>query len=265
MSKDGGFSLVQVMVAAGLMGGIALGVMQLSKQMQTTTIMGETSIEENQLFNHISTILIDANSCNETFKDLKFGDQVESIKRVKANGEAVDVYTVGENYGNRTILLKQMTLSGKEGEEYLSLSLERIKSGYSGPRNIKKQVALKLVFAGGKVTDCFSELSNVTENSIKKSCESIGADYNADTQKCINFKINGDETQICQSGVCKPVKKYIEDMVVEVMDKSTLCVVKYNPLLGFTNTKLDLKNNKCHANKNGAVSCTINSNNTDCN
>jgi len=114
MKNNKGFSLVQVMVAAGLMGGIALGVMQLSKQMQTTTVMGETSIEENQLYNHISTILLDSNSCEETFKGLTFGDSVEAIKRVKSDGNSLEVYTVGGIYGNRALELEDMILSGKE-------------------------------------------------------------------------------------------------------------------------------------------------------
>ena len=262
-----GFSLVQVMVAAGMMGGIALGVMQLSKQMQTTTVKGETSIEENQLINHISTILLDANSCMETFKGLSFRDPVESIKRVKSNGESIEVYRTGKIYGNRTLQIDRMTLSGKKGEEYLDLKIKRIKAAYQGPKNVKKRIALKLVIEEGKVKNCFSELSNVTENSIKKSCESIGAVYSDETQKCINLKINGDETQICHLGTCKSIKSYVEDIVVEVMDKSTLCIVKYNPLLGFKNTKLDLKQNKCQANtpEGGAVSCSINSTGNECN
>lgn len=267
MKNNKGFSLVQVMVAAGLMGGIALGVMQLSKQMQTTTVMGETSLEESQLFNHISTILIDANSCEETFKGLAFGDSVESIKRVKSDGNSVEVYTAGEIYGNRALELTDMILSGKEGEEHLTLVLKRIKSAYSGPKEIKKKVHLKLNFKDGKVISCFSELSNVTETSINKSCTAMGADYDPSTQTCKNIKLNGEEAQVCVAGNCKNIKTYVEDLIVEVSEKSTLCIIKYNPLMGFKDTKLDLKQNKCHASSTsgGAVSCTIDPGITSCN
>lgn len=255
------------MVAAGLMGGLALGVMQISKQMQSTTIMGETNLEENQLFNHISTILIDADSCEKTFKDLSFGDAVESIKRVKSDGNFVEVYMAGETYGNRSLELKEMILGGSEGEEYLDLALTRKKSGYTGPKEVKRRVALKLNIVGGKVSSCFSELSNVTETSVKKACESIGAEYDSATKKCKNLKLEETATSICEGTSCKNIKSYVQDLVVEISEKSTLCVVKYNPLLGFTANKLDLAGNKCHANKadGNAVSCTINAEISDCN
>jgi hypothetical protein len=263
----GGFGLVQVMIAVGLLGMIAVGVMQVSKQMQTTAVSGETSIEENQLLSHISTVLIDSDSCKETFIGMEIGKPIESIKRVKASGEKLEVYKTGEKYGNRTLLLKGMNLSGTEGEENLELTLERIKQGVSGAKEIKKRIPLKLVIKDGKVADCFNDLSNVTENSIKKSCESVGAEYDPATQKCKNLKLNGDEAQVCVGGNCKSIKNFVEDLVIEVNKKTTVCLVKYNPLLGFVNNRLDLSANKCFATKSdgGAVSCSINSDLTDCN
>jgi hypothetical protein len=262
-----GFSLVQVMIAVGLLGMIAVGVMQVSKQMQTTAVSGETSIEETQLLSHISTILIDSDSCRETFRGLEIGKPIESIKRMKADGGKLEVYKIGEKYGNRTLLLKGMNLSGTEGEENLELTLERIKQGVSGAKEIKKRIPLKLVIKDGKVADCFNDLSNVTENSIKKSCESFGAEYDPANQKCKNLKLNGDEAQVCVGGNCKSIKNFVEDLVIEVNKKTTVCLVKYNPLLGFVNNRLDLSANKCFATKSdgGAVSCSINSDLTDCN
>lgn len=262
-----GFSLVQVMVAVGLLGMIALGVMQVSRQMQTTAVSGETSVEEIQLLTHISTVLIDIDSCRETLRGLELGKPIESIKRIKTNGEKLEVYKTGEKYGNRTLLLKEMTLAGTEGDEALELTLERIKAGVSGAKEIKKKMPLKLVFKDGKVTDCFNDLSSVTETSIKKSCESVGAEYDPATQKCKNLKLNGDEAQVCVGGNCKSIKSFVEDLIIEVSKKTTICLVKYNPLLGFTENRLELSENKCHAKKTdgGAVSCSINSAITDCN
>lgn len=266
LSKSG-FSLVQVMIAVGLLGMIAVGVMQVSKQMQTTAVSGETSVEEIQLITHISTVLIDSDSCRETFRGLELGKPIDSIKRVKMTGEKLEVFKAGEKYGNRSLLLKEMTLTGTEGDETLELTLERIKAGVSGAKEIKKRIPLKLVMKDGKVTDCFNDLSNVTENSIKKSCESVGAEYDPTTQKCKNLKLNGDEAQICVSGNCKSIKNFVEDLVIEVNKKTTVCLVKYNPLLGFVNNRLDLSANKCFSTKpdGASVSCSINSAITDCN
>ena len=61
--SNSGFSLVEIMVAVGLLGAISIGIMHVSKQMQTTAVSGETSLEENQLINHISTVLTDVDSC----------------------------------------------------------------------------------------------------------------------------------------------------------------------------------------------------------
>lgn len=262
-----GFSLVQVMIAVGLLGMIAVGVMQVSKQMQTTAVSGETSVEEIQLITHISTVLIDIDSCRETFKGLELGKPIDSIKRVKGNGDKLEVYKAGEKYGNRTLLLKEMTLSGTEGDESLELTLERIKAGVSGTKEIKKKIPLKLVIKDGKVADCFNDLSTVTETSIKKSCESVGAEYDPSNQKCKNLKLNGEEAQVCVGGNCKSIKSFVEDLIIEVSKKTSICLVKYNPLMGFSENQLDLSQNKCHAKKTdgGSVSCLINSTITDCN
>jgi hypothetical protein len=123
----------------------------------------------------------------------------------------------------------------------------------------------KLVLKDGKVTDCFNDLSTVTETSIK-SCNRWGR-YDPTTQKCKNLKLNGDEAQVCISGNCKSIKSFVEDLIVEVSKKTTICLVKYNPLLGFTENRLELSENKCHAKKTdgGSISCSINSAITDCN
>lgn len=262
-----GFSLVQVMIAVGLLGMIAVGVMQVSKQMQTTAVSGETSVEEIQLITHINTVLIDIDSCRETFRGLELGKPIDFIKRVKGSGEKLEVYKAGEKYGNRTLLLKEMILSGTEGDEFLELTMERIKQGVSGAKEIKKRIPLKLVLKDGKVTDCFNDLSSVTETSIKKSCESVGAEYDTATQKCKNLKLNGDEAQVCVGPNCKSIKSFVEDLIIEVSKKTTICLVKYNPLMGFTDNRLELSENKCYAKKadGSSASCLINSSITDCN
>ena len=196
------------------------------------------------------------------------GNPIETLKRTKNSGEKLDVYKTSETYGNRTLKLKAMMLSGTEGEEFLDITMERIKQGYSGAKEIKKRIPLKLVIKDGKVTDCFSDLSNVAENSMKKSCESVGAEYDSGTQKCKNLKINVGETQLCEDSTnCKSIKIYIENLIVEVNKKTTICIVKYNPLSGYLNTRLDLESNKCFATNPGSgnVSCSINTNISDCN
>jgi hypothetical protein len=78
--------------------------------------------------------------------------------------------------------------------------------------------------------------------------------------------MDSEEAMVCLGENCKNIKSYVEDLIIEVLDKNTLCLLKYNPLMGYKNIKLDLKKNKCQASKDsgGSVSCTINEALTGC-
>jgi len=69
MNKKG-FSLVEIMVAAGMMSLLALGGMKLMKNQTKSSKTIAQGFEETAILNEIRTLLTDAKSCAETFSGL---------------------------------------------------------------------------------------------------------------------------------------------------------------------------------------------------
>ncbi len=91
--KESGFSLVEIMVAAGLIGGIALVVAQLSKQGTKVTAKFQFDTELNLITNEMNELLSDPITCTASlapfFKDPK------GIVEKLANGK----FAIGNFYG----------------------------------------------------------------------------------------------------------------------------------------------------------------------
>lgn len=75
-----GFSLAEVMVAAGLMGVLSLGVAQIMQNQQKTLVYAETKGEELEIFNRIRILLLDKAACENTFKGVPLGTEIDDIK-----------------------------------------------------------------------------------------------------------------------------------------------------------------------------------------
>ena len=78
-----GFSLAEVMVAAGLFGGLSLAVMHFmqSSTQSSNTIMA--SMEVTQLHNQVLLHLRDEQNCQLTFGSHQFGDDKITLERAK--------------------------------------------------------------------------------------------------------------------------------------------------------------------------------------
>ena len=66
--KNNGFGLVEIMVAAGLIGGLSLVVMNLTKTGHRSVRNIETKSEVTAILGDMRTILANPTNCFETFK-----------------------------------------------------------------------------------------------------------------------------------------------------------------------------------------------------
>lgn len=65
-----GFTLVEVMIAALMLGGIAVGVMFLAKQQTDTSLKSQSESDINQFKSEMLSLLSSPNHCNANFANL---------------------------------------------------------------------------------------------------------------------------------------------------------------------------------------------------
>lgn len=99
-----GFSLVEILIAVGLLGIISVGVMTLSKNMSTTFTQSEVRLSEIEVKQAMVTTLADRAACKKTFEGKNIGELVSAVK--VAGGNAI--FKTDEVYANRSIKILEM-------------------------------------------------------------------------------------------------------------------------------------------------------------
>lgn len=104
-----GFSLVQVMVAVGIMGGLALAMMQMTdnqiKQQKTMELKAETG----DVANIIRQTLNDKEACEATFIGMSPGDSIPAL-RMTADMSQKPFAEVGVKFKTYNVYIKEMYL-----------------------------------------------------------------------------------------------------------------------------------------------------------
>ena len=102
--KNTGFSILSVIVAAGLLGGLALMIAQLAKQQHQVQKKAETGTEVVALSRRILHTLYDGNACIQTLGSgtaIRPGTPL-SVNAIK-NKSGRDLIVTGGTYGNRLL------------------------------------------------------------------------------------------------------------------------------------------------------------------
>lgn len=201
-----GFSLVEVLVAAGMVGVIGLGVMSLTKQSSESAKSLEVNTEMVTVLNEMRAILSDPTNCKKTFDGKNAASSatpVDSLIYVNKSGTDVNKFeTITRNpnakYGQGRIKILEYALDdsgagvdvASEETTNLVVTFDRGK-GISGNQTISKNIKLWVdVSAGGNIQDCRSisatanliwTRSNVNQNDIFYSGGQVGIGINDPT------------------------------------------------------------------------------------
>ena len=101
--KNHGFSLVEVMVALGILGTISLGVMKVSENMNRTGKNMGQQLDAVQLSSKVQSLLRDKDVCNNTFAGRTLGNDLVATNGGIIDGEGQIVVGLNTQYGNLTI------------------------------------------------------------------------------------------------------------------------------------------------------------------
>lgn len=194
LKDERGFSLVQVMVAAGLVGVISLGVNQLIGNMNKSVVTAESKGEELSLKTTISTFLKSSSACRETLVGKNIGDNIDAIKN-SAGTEVIKVYSssLDNKYGNRSVKINSMKLVDRAEPEAdgtrmidFEVELERVKKQVRGSRVRVLRIPIRVEAASATdvINSCFTASDGLVVLAMEESCNMLGGTWDATDKKC---------------------------------------------------------------------------------
>lgn len=182
-----GFSLAEVLVAAGIMAGLSLVFMKIAENQQKTISQAESRSEELEMLNRIRAVLQQKSACEATFGGQNLGGTIASIKQ----SDGSDVFVVGQEYGNRAIRLTDLTITnnsvpaaGGLGTATLRVSLERLKRGMIASRPREVQLQVLATGPSGSITECFADTDGTILTSKEEMCIALDGVFDNATDVC---------------------------------------------------------------------------------
>jgi hypothetical protein len=194
LKNDDGVSMIGVLMAAAMAGGVALVIAQLGKN--SSTINRETVMNNdiNEVYNRVQKYMLHKDSCSITlsqFTDLPIDPTAEisfgstmAIQTQYNGGSVVNQISVGDQIGS--VFIKDISFVRKSATELdLVLAIDKDRDPVK-ERIIKKRIELQGAFVGNNPTGCFSQLDNAIVSSAEVACLAVdpGATFNSSTLKC---------------------------------------------------------------------------------
>jgi len=185
--KNHGFSLVEVMVAAGLLGVIALGGMRIVDFQTERTRDTSKNFQADNIMYDMMFALRDRDSCFETFKNkITTNSSIDKILRKDINGGLTELFKVNDKYGSigtggiGQVTIKEMKLGQVINKPVgsnlhftnLFVTFEKKGGGSNKDTEATRLLPVKFIVdgTGVKLLRCVSENSN----NLEDLCNALG-------------------------------------------------------------------------------------------
>ena len=208
-----GMALAEVMLAAGLLGGLSLVVVRLMENAAVSQKHTEQNYGMTEIQKEIEQVLANKDSCTKTLFGKGVGDQVNSLFLVDKTGvqKTLSNLSPGRKIAGMEIKsysIKNITpmSSGAKGE--LLVQLDRKGGLRKGEVNSRIISFSAQVDANNKIAECYSLYSN--QAAIAETCTKIGGTIDPATDKCF---LNGDEVVIDDAGNPISLKDYVDKLI----------------------------------------------------
>ena len=171
MSKKG-FSLVELILVMGGLGGAAMIGMHLMKQQNQSIVKGNFDSDALLTINQMNSILADPNKCVATLGGKSALSTTTGINAINGNFYSLDSgLAPASGYGNGKLQIKNYVLSATNADVnsnksslLINLQNKNILKGTSGPTTIQKKIDLYVEVDGAQnITKCRSLSSASTD------------------------------------------------------------------------------------------------------
>jgi hypothetical protein len=210
--RNAGFSMLQVLVAAGMMSAIALGVARLSQNQGRVIKTGEVKLETTQFFSQVSLMLLSQEVCDNNLKNVNPKEKGTPLSQFvdKNNRPIFKVVTSegkqsspgnGSQSTSTTLPLpfdvSKIVVKSKDNfSVLLEVEVTVNGSGIYGSNIKKKEFLIPVVMSGGTISQCDLAASGAIKTAVdeakKNICEGLkiwnGTACDFDKLKCPSSK-----------------------------------------------------------------------------
>ncbi|WPU66011.1 tail fiber domain-containing protein [Peredibacter starrii] len=164
LKKQGGFSLVQVLMSIGLLSALGLGVAQLIQDSNKAVNKMEVDADLLVVYRSIMSVLSDPLNCAETFRNRLAANTPNATIQIKKDvkGVFVNEFPANQVYGSKQLKILSYSLSDAAADvdvatkntTHLIIEFDR-GMGKVGSRIITKKIVLNVqVDASNRITSC---------------------------------------------------------------------------------------------------------------
>ncbi len=158
--NNSGFTLVEVMIVAGMLGFLSLGVVKVVDMITTSGKKMSSQLTEAEIYRRITTNLADSNACLSTLRTI--GAQKHILNK---NGSRL--YSTGDKVGH--IKIKDISSFGGTGTGNktvtITVKLERLNLK-SGVKIISKTFKVDAKYINGVVHSCYLDKENLVSTAL---------------------------------------------------------------------------------------------------
>ena len=210
ISNDKGFSLVSVLLAAGLTAGIALTIARISDNALKVQLDMKNSMVIANSTNEIEKYLLKPANCKIIVND-GGGNFIheKNYSRIRVFNRTA--FTVGQTIPGSNVQISKF-YGARDVDNNIEFYAHFLKEGKgNGARSIIKKFKVQATFdTGGGVTKCFSML----DGAVEAACSTLGGTMDA-SSNCTNGSQCNFETQILrtyggQTHSCNPNVGYLK-------------------------------------------------------
>ncbi|MDD4976386.1 MAG: type II secretion system protein [Bacteriovorax sp.] len=194
LKNKSGFSLIEILIAIGLMGALSAWMMNIFSQQTRNEKTTATNLDIDAIGQEIRNILADGGSCAKNFKGVNpnLAGAVNEIQKVLSDGTIQKRYLANEKkVGNSGVIISGYDLKTDEtylipngqkvGETVLLVTYDRGKM-VQGAKIKSFKIPLSLILDdAGNILSCNSLASTTNLASI---CTSLGRSVNTNGKKC---------------------------------------------------------------------------------
>ena len=195
--KDRGFSMVGVLVAAGMAGGLSLFLAEMAKNQSQVQKRIETEAEVTAISQRIVRTLYDADACKHTLSThatpaslpvIAAGTTL-NINSIRSKQDK-EVFKKDNTYGNGLVKIHSLKLlnpviTGNRAEAKFEAVFEKVNKSFTGYNKKTKEYPLTLnLGTGNRLTGCVSDVSAVSEAVTQKVCTDIGGNWISLSKTC---------------------------------------------------------------------------------
>lgn len=238
--RQSGFSLLEVLIAAAAMGGLALIATQLTSDVDKTKKHFETSTDMTGIKSNIGSMLVGSESCKNTFSGLSLATLPRSVPNVRNSSNSI-VYSTGVEIGKTNIKINSFNIvskslnnlgAGKTGTFRFEIEFEKIQTldtshpdrkhltNFKGGKTIKTSMDVSVTTdAAEQIQNCYNDLLSAQETW----CSLVGGTFNAIARECTlaaytNFAaVNANDTAAAQKIAVS--QRYITNLITDMLDK----------------------------------------------